>query len=90
MIEHQINQNASDRDVKPDRHGPAPDPSMAVPAPSKCRDQGKHNQGQGDEREQDMGGEHGKINGSDPPMVTGGFFANMEMISDITNQEKSR
>ena len=63
---------------------------MAVPAPSKCRDQREHNQWQGDEGQQDVGGEEWEIKGGDPPMITGGFFADVNMINNITNQEQGR
>src|SRR3954454_7142910 len=38
-IEHQVNDDAGDRDVEPDRHGPPPDARMFIPSSTKRRDQ---------------------------------------------------
>ncbi len=51
MIEHEINEHTGHRNIKPDRHRPAAEAAMLVPAALKNRDEGNDYQRQGDESE---------------------------------------
>src|SRR5436309_909218 len=62
FIEHQVDDNPRHRDVEPDRHGPASDAAVTVPAAAKDRDQRGHDQRKSDESEQDMADQEGEIN----------------------------
>src|SRR2546421_11723378 len=51
MVEDEINENAGNRDVKPDRHRPTAETSMSIPAALKNWDEGDDDQRQCDKRE---------------------------------------
>src|SRR5437588_12542679 len=61
FVEHQVNEHAGDRNVKPDRHRPARDPSVPVPAPPEHRHERDDHERQRDEREQDVRDQHREI-----------------------------
>lgn len=62
---------------------------MPVPPPLECRDEGENYQRQSYEGEKNMGSENWKINRRQPAGITGRFFADVDMVDNVTNQETS-
>src|SRR5216684_5546409 len=87
MVEREINEHASDRNIEPDRHRPTAEPAMSIPAALKNGHESYDHQRQGDEREQHMGDEHWKIDPRDQTGVAGGFFAGVHVIDDVTDEK---
>src|SRR6202140_4229743 len=79
FVDHQVDEHAGDGNIKPDRHRPARDPPMAVPAPPKNGNEREDDERQCDEREHDVRNEHGKIERPDNSLrgELRGAFANM-------------
>ena len=90
MIKRHVNENSSDRDVKPDRHGPAPNAAMSIPPALENRNERDDDQRQSDEREQNVRDQNRKINPRDQAMIAGGLFAGMRVIDDVTDKKTAR
>src|SRR4029077_13792872 len=63
---------------------------MSVPPPSKRRDEGENDERQCHKREQNVRSEHGKVNRSQPAMIAGRFFTDMEVIDDVAGEKEGR
>jgi len=90
MVEHEINQDPGDRHIKPDRHCPAADSTMAVPAALENRHQSNDHQRQCDQSEKDVGDQKRKVNPCDQAGVARGFFAGLRVINDVADEETGR
>src|SRR5260370_9142440 len=62
MVEHEINEDAGDRNIEPDRHRPPAEPAMSIPAALENWHQRHDHQRQGDEREQNARDQNREIN----------------------------
>src|ERR1700731_665198 len=51
MVEDEVNEDAGDRDIEPDRHRPTADPAVSIPAALKSRYERDDYQRQRDKRE---------------------------------------
>ena len=87
MVEDEINENAGNRDVKPDRHRPTAETSMSIPAALKNWDEGDDDQRQCDKRKQHVSDQNWKINPGDQAAITRRFFADVQMINDIADEK---
>ena len=63
---------------------------MPVPAATKDRNKRQNDQRQRHERQENVGGQHRKVNPRDPAGVSGRFLPNACMISDVANQKTDR
>jgi len=88
LVEHQINENSSERYVQPDWDRPTRDPLVPVPPVTKDRNKRQDDQRQRHKRQQNMRGQNRKVNSCEPARVSGRFLADARMISDVANQEK--
>ena len=88
MVKHQINQDAGNGNVKPDWHRPFRDAAMFVPAALEYRHQSENDKREGDESEEDMTGQHWKINRCQPAVKARGLFSDVDVISDIANEKQ--
>ena len=61
---------------------------MFVPATLEDRHQGENDEREGDKGEQNMAGQHWKIDRRQPAAKAGGFFANVDVISDVADEKK--
>src|SRR5438094_10460958 len=61
---------------------------MFVPATLEDRHQGENDERVGDKGEQNMAGQHWKIDRRQPAAKAGGFFANEDVISDVADEKK--
>src|SRR5438105_14035665 len=61
---------------------------MFVPATLEDRDQGENDERESDKGEQNMAGQHWKIDRSQPAAKAGGFFADVDVISDVADEKK--
>ena len=61
---------------------------MFVPATLEDRHQGENDERKSDEGEQNMAGQHWKIDCRQPAAKTGGFFADVDVISDVASEKK--
>src|SRR6266446_1871265 len=87
MVEDEINEHAGDRNIKPDRHCPAPKPAMAIPSAPEHWHQRNDHQRQRDKREQHVGDEKREINPRDQSGIAGRFFAHVHVIDDVTDKK---
>jgi len=90
VIKHQVNEDACDGDIQPDRHRPFCDPTMFVPATLKYRHEGKNDERKGNEGEQNVAGQYREVNRRQPPAVPGRFFTDLGMISEVANEKQGR
>ena len=90
LVKHQINQHTGQRYVKPDWHCPAAEAAMSIPATLENRDERNDYQRQGNERKQHVRNQNRKIDRRDPAGVTGGFFAHVRVINDVSNEKQGR
>jgi hypothetical protein len=61
---------------------------MFVPAALEDRYQGENDEREGDKGEQNMAGQHWKIDRRQPAAKAGGFFADVDVISDVADEKK--
>src|SRR5213076_2783112 len=61
---------------------------MFVPATLEDRHQGENDEREGDKGEQNMAGQHWKIDRRQPAAKAGVFFANVDVISDVADEKK--
>src|SRR5437667_2811040 len=90
FVQHQINENSGNRYVQPDWDRPTRDPLVPVPSATKNRNKRQNDQRQRYKRQQNVRGEHWKVNPRDPAGISGRFLANARMISDVANQKTDR
>ena len=89
MIKHQVDKDAGNGDIKPDRHRPFCNPAMFVPAALKYRDQSEDDERKGDEGKQNVASQDREINGRQPAAETGRFFAYLNVIGDVANEKQA-
>jgi hypothetical protein len=63
---------------------------MFIPATLKHRHKGKNDERKGNEGEQNVAGQHREVNGRHPPVVSGRFFTNLDMIGEVASEKQSR
>jgi hypothetical protein len=61
---------------------------MFVPAALEDRHQGENDERESDKGEQNMAGQHWKIDRRQPAAKAGRFFADVDVISDVANEKK--
>jgi hypothetical protein len=61
---------------------------MFVPTALEDRDQGENDEREGDKGEQNMAGQHWKIDRRQPSTKAGRFLADVDVISDVANEKK--
>ena len=90
LVEHQIDEHPGDRDIEPDRDGPARDPCVPVPSTTKNRNERQNHERQGHKGKENMGSQHREVNRGEPPGVSRRFLADVRMISDVANEKTDR
>src|ERR1700757_3179572 len=66
VVEHEVDENTGDRDVEPEREGPAGDGAMAVEALAQGSGQGDDHQGNDDHRKSYMRDQNCEVGGTRP------------------------
>jgi hypothetical protein len=61
---------------------------MFVPAALEHRNEGENDKWKRDKGERNVRRQHWKINCGQPPAKAGRFFADVDVISDVANEEK--
>src|ERR1043166_1825518 len=91
MIKHQVNHDASYRDVHPNGPGPARNFSMQIKLCPQTASQGYDGQGQYHHGQKNMRNQQSEINGANPSLTRKpGHCPNGKMVSQITGQKNGR
>ncbi len=90
MVQHEINQDAGDGHIKPDRHRPAADSTMAVPAAPENWYQCHDHQRQCHEGEENVRDQKRKVNPCNQASIAGGFFTDVRVVNDVTDEKRGR
>src|SRR5437588_4639336 len=92
LVEHQINEDAGNGNVKPDWHGPFSDATMSVPTPAEDGNERENDEWKGHKCEQDVADQHCEINGCNGAAgaETGRAFTGIIMVDEITGEKGAR
>lgn len=89
FVEHQIYEHACNRNVEPDGDCPTRDAGVAIPSTTNNLNERDDHERQGYKCQKDVRSEHREVKRGNPAGVSGRFFTDLRVVSDITNQETS-
>ena len=90
MIQHQVNNHAGDRDVEPQRQGPAGDPAMAQEVMALRSPDGYNHKRDDHRRQESVRTENRKVHGPGDSLPCESRHAMMRVVNDVGNQKEDR
>src|SRR5579864_4679810 len=83
VVEHEVDEDTSDRDVQPEREGPAGNGAMAVEALAQGSGQGDDHQGNDDHRKSYMRDQNCEVDGTRPACSLKVYRSDMGVVVKI-------